>query len=116
MAICCTVIRGSSTNPKLIVPTIFLGLLLLYDGASAPLLCRSSAGLFSSCYPSTKPVRRHIKEVSSLSFAVKPMITVLSSGFSCLTSSSLKPLSVTEPSFGMVEVLFFSVEVECCVS
>ena len=50
----------------------------------------------------------------SSSIAVEPMIMVLSSGFSCFTSSSLKPLSVTEPSFGMVEVLLFSVEVECC--
>ena len=106
--------KGSFTNPKLIVTTISLSLLSLCEGAGAPCLRCSSAGLFSSCYPSTKPVRRHVREVPSSSFAVKPMITVLSSGFSCLTNSSLKPLTVTEPSFGMVEFLFFSVEVKCC--
>ena len=48
--------KGSSTNPKLIVTTVNLGLLPLYEGAGAPCLRRSSAGLFSRCCPSIKPV------------------------------------------------------------
>ena len=44
--------KGSSTNPKLIVTTVNIGLLPLCKGVGAPFLHHSSAGLFSRCCPS----------------------------------------------------------------
>ena len=44
VAMFCTVIKGSSMNPKLIVFTVILSLMPLCDGSGAPFLRRSSVG------------------------------------------------------------------------